>query len=73
VSRYQSRQELEDKVNWEGGPVRFIFQRRFNPGDLPEGTPPDVVAAVTRLATQAAADLETFRAWLYAPAGGPAA
>lgn len=70
---YESRQQLAAKAEWEGGPAEFIFEYGLNPDDLPGGTPPDVTAAVTRLATQAAADLETFRTWLDAPAGGPAA
>jgi hypothetical protein len=73
VSRYESREELADKAGWEGGPAELVFGYGLSPDDLPGGTPPDVVAAVTRLATQATADLETFRTWLDAPAGGPAA
>jgi hypothetical protein len=81
VSKYNSRQELQDAAGREGGPARFIFGCGLEPGfgcgcglqpeDLPDGTPGNVIAAVTRLTTRAAADLETFRAWLDAPAGGP--
>lgn len=55
------------------GLAELVFGYGLNPADLPDGIPPDVTAAVTRLATRAAADLETFRTWLDAPAGDPAA
>jgi len=67
VSRCKSRQELEDKVNWEGGPAEPIFGCGLKPEELPDGTPGDVTEAVTGLVTQAADDLETFRTWLRAP------
>lgn len=50
MSTYRSREELEDFVDWEGGPAAFIFSYGLTPESLPEGTPPDVAAAVTRLA-----------------------
>jgi hypothetical protein len=74
VSKYRSREELEDKADWEGGPAGFIFGYGLKPEDLPDGTPQDVTAAVTRLITEAAADLRTFDNWLRdRPAGGPSA
>jgi hypothetical protein len=68
LSGYTSKGDLEEKADWEGGPAEFIFGYGLKPGELPDGTPETVRQAVTRLADQAAADLETFRAWLYAPA-----
>jgi hypothetical protein len=65
---YTSKEDLEEKVDWEGGPAQFIFGYGLKPSDLPDGTPDAVKQAVTRLAAQATADLETFRGWLYAPA-----
>jgi hypothetical protein len=68
LSGYTSKGDLEEKVNREGGPAEFIFGHGLKLGDLPDGIPNSVRQAVTRLADQAAADLETFRVWLYAPA-----
>jgi hypothetical protein len=71
MSKYQTREELEDKAEWEGGPLEFIFGYGLSPDELPEGTPAHVIEAVTRLTTQGSADLETFENWLHAPEGSP--
>jgi len=47
--------------------AEFILGYGIDPADLPEGTPSDVKEAVTRLAVDGAADLKTFKDWLYAP------
>jgi hypothetical protein len=60
------------KVEWEGGAVELVFGCGLAPTELPEGTPEVVVAAVTRLATQSAADLKAFEEWLDEPAPGAA-
>jgi hypothetical protein len=66
--RYESRKDLAGKAEWEGT-AELLFSYGLDPSELPEGTPADVTAAVTRLVTQAAADLETFSGWLHAGEG----
>mgnify|MGYP001395024044 CR=1 FL=1 len=65
MNAYKSREELLDRVLSESCTAEFIFGCGLDPGDLPDGTPHDVTDAVTRLAGQAAADMKTFRDWLY--------
>jgi hypothetical protein len=66
--RYESREDLAGKADWEGT-AELLFSYGLDPSELPEGTPADVTAAVTRLVTQAAADLRTFSEWLQAGEG----
>ena len=66
--RYGSREGLRGKAEWEGT-EDLLFSYGLDPSELPEGTPASVTAAVTRLVTQAAADLRTFSEWLHAGEG----
>ena len=60
--------DLRGKAEWEGT-EDLLFSYGLDPSELPEGTPANVTAAVTRLVTQAAADLRTFSEWLHAGEG----
>jgi anti-anti-sigma regulatory factor len=64
MSEYESRWQVAEAAQRAGGPAGLIFDAGLSPGDLPADTPDDVAEAVARLATQGAADLGTFRAWL---------
>jgi hypothetical protein len=37
VSRYENRQEIADKADWEGGLLDFIFGYGLEVADCPEG------------------------------------
>ena len=60
-----TKEELDDKIDWEGGIAETITGYGLSPGNLPEDAPPEVKAAWERLYTQARDDIEIIEKWLY--------
>ncbi len=63
-SRYKSKEDLEAKIDWEGGLTEVIFDYGIHATELPVDTPAEVVRAWE--AVEACRDaLRTIYGWLY--------
>jgi hypothetical protein len=62
---FDSRDELQGKVEWEGGVSEAIFSYGLTADDLPPGTPWEVVKAWRMLEAAREAE-EIISVWLYA-------
>ena len=64
-SKYESREDLAAKVDWEGGVSEAINGYGIGADELPEDTPADIVAAWRRVEI-IGGDVEFIQEWLYA-------
>lgn len=60
-----TRQELADKVDWEGGIAEAITGYGIGPANLPDDMPDDVHSAWMRLYNRGT-DIGIISEWLYA-------
>ena len=63
-TRYESKEDLVAKVEWEGGVEAAINGYGIHSDELPERTPPDIVGAWKRVEL-AGADINAIENWLY--------
>jgi hypothetical protein len=63
-SRYESKEELASKVDWEGGVTEAINGYGIGADELPEGTPLEIVTA-WRMVEAVDDPVSTIRRWLY--------
>lgn len=66
MSKYESREELAGKVDWEGGVEEAIIGYGITSAELPEDTPSEVFDAWRRVEVTKG-DFDRISEWLYAP------
>jgi len=59
-----AKQEVSELANREQGLLHLIFDVEYHPALLPEGTPPDIVSAWTRLHMGARRDIRLIQDWI---------
>ena len=63
-TRYESKEDLVAKMEWEGGVEGAINGYGIHSDDLPEGTPPEIAEAWKRVEL-VGADIIAIENWLY--------
>lgn len=63
-TRYESKEELAGKVDWEGGVAEAINGYGIRSDELPEGTPQAIVEAWQRVES-VGAYVNAIENWLY--------
>ena len=63
-TRYESKEELAEKVDYEGGAAEAINGYGIHSDELPEGTPPKIVEAWKRVES-VGTDIIAIENWLH--------
>jgi hypothetical protein len=62
--KYETKEDLAAKVDWEGGLAETIFGYGISADELPENTPPRIVRCWTAV-EQVSGDLNEIDNWLF--------